>query len=50
LPVIVIPDADHFFHRRLGVLKALVARNLLGSERMLPGRARALGGAVAGID
>lgn len=50
LPVIVIPDADHFFHRRLGVLKSLVARNLLGSERMLPGSAPALGGSVAGID
>jgi hypothetical protein len=49
LPVIVIPDADHFFHRRLGVLRALVARNLLGSQRMLSGRAHTLGGAVAGI-
>ncbi len=28
LPVIVLPGADHFFHRRLGILRALVARNL----------------------
>lgn len=27
LPVIVIPGADHFFHRRLHVIRDLVARN-----------------------
>lgn len=28
LPVIVLPGADHFFHRRLGILRAIIARNL----------------------
>jgi alpha/beta superfamily hydrolase len=28
LPVILLPGADHFFHRRLGILRAIVARNL----------------------
>jgi alpha/beta superfamily hydrolase len=32
IPVTVIPGADHFFHRRLGLLKSLVVRHLLGSE------------------
>ena len=32
VPVVVIPGADHFFHRRLPVLKALVTRHLLGAE------------------
>jgi hypothetical protein len=50
LPVIVIPEADHFFHRRLGVLRSLVARNLLGSQGGPPDRARVLGDAVAGIE
>lgn len=27
LPVIVVPGTDHFFHRRLGVLRAIVANN-----------------------
>ena len=28
LPVIVLPGADHFFHRRLSILRALVVRHL----------------------
>jgi hypothetical protein len=28
LPVIVLPGADHFFHRRLGLIKQLVGRHL----------------------
>ena len=32
VPVVVIPGADHFFHRRLPTLKQLVARHLLGAE------------------
>lgn len=28
LPVIVLPGADHFFHRRLNILRDLVTRNL----------------------
>lgn len=28
LPVIVLPGADHFFHRRLNILRELIARNL----------------------
>lgn len=28
LPVVVVPGADHFFHRRLNLLRALVVRNL----------------------
>jgi hypothetical protein len=24
LPVVVVPGADHFFHRRLGVLRAII--------------------------
>ena len=28
LPVIVLPGADHFFHRRLNQLRELVTRNL----------------------
>ncbi len=31
VPVIVLPGADHFFHRRLTDLKRLVVRNLLGA-------------------
>ena len=27
LPVVVVPGADHFFHRKLHILKALVQRN-----------------------
>ena len=32
VPVVVIPGAEHFFHRRLPVLKVLVTRHLLASE------------------
>jgi alpha/beta superfamily hydrolase len=27
LPVVVVPGADHFFHRRLQVLRGIVANN-----------------------
>jgi alpha/beta superfamily hydrolase len=27
LPVVVVPGADHFFHRRLNILRAIVANN-----------------------
>lgn len=30
IPVVVIPGADHFFHRRLGLLKALISGHILG--------------------
>jgi alpha/beta superfamily hydrolase len=30
IPVVVIPGADHFFHRRLGLLKALISAHILG--------------------
>ena len=30
LPIVVIPGADHFFHRRLGVLKRLISAHILG--------------------
>ena len=30
LPVVVIPGADHFFHRRLGLLKRLISAHILG--------------------
>lgn len=30
LPVIVVPGADHFFHRRLGVLKRLIRAHIQG--------------------
>jgi hypothetical protein len=29
-PVVVIPGADHFFHRRLTLLKDLVVRHVAG--------------------
>jgi uncharacterized protein len=32
VPVVVIPGAEHFFHRRLPTLKQLVTRHLLGAE------------------
>ena len=32
VPVVVIPGADHFFHRRLPLLKRLATRHLLGAE------------------
>lgn len=34
VPVIVIPGADHFFHRRLTILKKLVLQNLLGAAQL----------------
>jgi hypothetical protein len=50
--VVVIPQADHFFHRRLAVLKAIVMRNLLGSEahRRAHGRAADGSGVVPPAD
>jgi len=30
LPVVVIPGADHFFHRRLSLLKTLISAHILG--------------------
>ncbi len=38
VPVVVIPGADHYFHRRLTVIKGLVLRNVLGVERAGSGR------------
>lgn len=35
VPVTVIPSADHFFHRRLVMLKTLLVRHLAGSEAAL---------------
>jgi uncharacterized protein len=35
VPVVVIPGADHFFHRRLPILKQLLTRHVLGSEAAL---------------
>jgi uncharacterized protein len=35
VPVTVIPGADHFFHRRLTVLKSLVVRHVLGTDAAL---------------
>lgn len=32
LPVVVLPGADHFFHRRLGPLKQLVMRHVLAAD------------------
>ena len=34
VPVIVIPGADHFFHRRLTTLKRLVLQNLAGAAQL----------------
>ena len=30
LPVVVVPGADHFFHRRLPLLKTLISTHILG--------------------
>lgn len=30
LPIVVVPGADHFFHRRLGLLKRLIGAHLQG--------------------
>jgi len=43
VPVIVMPGADHFFHRRLAALKRVVVQNVLGAAPM----AALLGGAAA---
>jgi alpha/beta superfamily hydrolase len=32
LPVVVLPGTDHFFHRRLSLLKRLVQKHLLGER------------------
>jgi alpha/beta superfamily hydrolase len=32
VPVVVVPETDHFFNRRLPILKQLVTRHLLGVE------------------
>jgi alpha/beta superfamily hydrolase len=34
VPVIVMPGADHFFHRRLTTLKRLVVQNVLGAAAL----------------
>lgn len=34
VPVIVLPGADHFFHRRLTMLKRLVMQNLAGATQL----------------
>jgi len=34
VPVVVIPGADHFFHRRLTTLKRLVVQNLAGAAQL----------------
>ena len=30
LPIVVIPGSEHFFHRRLGLLKRLISAHILG--------------------
>ncbi len=30
LPIIVVPGAEHFFHRRLGLLKRLISAHIHG--------------------
>ena len=30
LPVVVVPGAEHFFHRKLGLLKRLISAYILG--------------------
>jgi hypothetical protein len=40
LPVVVLPGADHFFHRRLSSLKQLVTRHLLSTAIDVPGQSR----------
>ena len=34
LPVVVLPGADHFFHRRLGPVKHLVMQHVLAAEAL----------------
>lgn len=38
LPVVVVPGADHFFHRRLGVLKRLIRAHIQGMHAIDSGR------------
>lgn len=33
LPILVIPGADHFFHRRLGILKARISAHIRGMQQ-----------------
>jgi alpha/beta superfamily hydrolase len=33
LPVLVVPGADHFFHRRLGTLKARISAHIRGTQQ-----------------
>ncbi|HTN49566.1 MAG TPA: alpha/beta hydrolase [Burkholderiaceae bacterium] len=33
LPILVIPGADHFFHRRLGTLKARISAHIRGMQQ-----------------
>lgn len=42
LPVVVLPGADHFFHRRLGPVKQLVMQHVLAADAMPAGSAAAL--------
>ncbi len=48
LPVVVLPGADHFFHRRLGPVKTWVIRHVLAAEALAA--ARALGGSLGAAD
>lgn len=36
LPVVVVPGADHFFHRRLPLLKTLISAHILGMSAFDP--------------
>jgi alpha/beta superfamily hydrolase len=45
VPVIVLPGADHFFHRRVAQIKSLVVQNL----RDLSGEPRLSESAAAGL-
>lgn len=40
LPVVVLPGADHFFHRKLSPLKQLVIRHLQATAFDVPGQSR----------
>jgi len=33
LPILVVPGADHFFHRRLGTLKARISAHIRGTQQ-----------------
>jgi alpha/beta superfamily hydrolase len=43
LPVIVLPGADHFFHRRLGPVKQLVMQHVLAHEAIAAVRGHDVG-------